>query len=326
MRSTISIFLLSINSFIIGCFSDAARDNPLDSNNIRQNLSLSGTVQSYYPHPPRSILAGAKLLLLPLNILATSDAEGFFKFINLPAGSYSIVCQKEGFYTDTLEVDIPTENSLDFFLDGSPYFEQIVVTSQRISHFPPIEDQYYLELNITASDTDGVEELDIVWFEVNELSLTDTLDKTTTPGQFNAKIQTDIISLYNFIGRAFELYVKDKFGAVVKSDPNYVTRIIEQIPILLNPSQGDTISNQPLELFWEPIFLPYNFHLSIEIMNINEFGFPTPIDFIDAISSNKSSYIYTTVLNPGLYFWTLYIMDDFGNSSRSKEGAFVISS
>lgn len=326
MKSILYLLLLSVIVSMIGCFSDATRDNPLDSNNTQQNYALSGTVHTYYPHPPRSILTNAKLLLLPFNLISISNTEGFFKFDNLPSGNYTIICQKEGFYTDTLLVDIPTENSLDFFLDGSPYFEQVLVTSQRISHFPPIEDIYYIELSVTASDTDGVGELDLVWFEVRELNLKDTLEKTTTPGQFNAKIQTDIISLHNFIGQQFEVNVQDKFGAVVKSEPYYVTRIIEQIPTLLNPSQGDTVLIQPLELFWEPIFLPYNFHLSIEIMNINEFGFPTPIDFIDSIPSSRSSFLYMSTLNPGTYFWTLYIIDDFGNSSRSKEGAFVISS
>jgi hypothetical protein len=310
----------------MGCFSDAPRDNPLDINNPQENYSLAGIVHTYYPHPPRSILAEATLLILPLNLLSTSNQEGLYKFENLPPGNYSIICQKEGFLTDTLDIDIPGENSLDFFLDGLPYFKQILLSSHRISHFPPIDDIYYIDLNITTSDTDGVEELDLVWFEVAGLNLSDTLAKTITPGLFNDRITTDIISLHNFIGQEFKLNVQDKFGAIVNSSPHFVSRIIEHIPVLLTPSQGDTVATQPFELSWENVFLPYNFHLGIEIMNINDFGFPTPIDFIDSVPSNASSYLYTSPLDPGTYFWTLYIIDNFGNSSRSKEGAFVISS
>ncbi|UCF65290.1 MAG: hypothetical protein JSW33_05530 [bacterium] len=310
----------------MGCLSDAPRDNPLDVNNPEQIYALSGTVHTYYPHPPRSRIEGARLLLSPTNLLSLTNQEGTFKFENMPAGNYVVICEKEGFLIDTVSIEIPTNNTLDFFLDGLPYFNQIILSSHRIAHFPPIEDVYYIDLYVTASDTDGVEELQSVWYEVSGLSSSDTLIKTTTPGIFNIRMQTDILGLNHYIGQPFDLFVQDKFGAITESSPHYVTRIIEQIPVLLNPSQGDTISSQPFQLSWQTVFLPYDFHLAIEIMNISEFGFPTLIDFIDAIPSNESSYLYSPNLNPGRYFWTLFIIDEFGNSSRSREGAFIITS
>jgi len=45
---------------------------------------------------------------------------------------------------------------------------------------------------------------------------------------------------------------------------------------------------------------------------------------IDNISIRDQNYLYSGTLNPGDYFWTLNIIDEFGNSSGSREGTFQI--
>ncbi|MFZ0389169.1 MAG: hypothetical protein WAN36_01835, partial [Calditrichia bacterium] len=149
------VFLLAL-LFLSGCWSDAPRDNPLQSNSA-ETYSFQGTVHTYYPHQPRSLLSGASVLLKPENRISVTGPEGTFGFKQLPAGSYTAIAAAAGFAADTLKFDLPGTSTHSFFLDGLPYFKDLSIESRHVSRLFPVEDLYYLELHLTASDTDGVE-------------------------------------------------------------------------------------------------------------------------------------------------------------------------
>ena len=323
IKIALCLFIIILGLILSNCFSDAPRDNPLDPQNSPQTHSLSGSVHTYYPHPPRSIIVNSKIILQPGDRITYSNSDGDFFYNNLPAGAYTTFCETNNFLADSIQVSLPEQATIEFFLDGLPYFKEIKLNSHIISHWPPVEDLYYIELNVTASDTDGVEDLDLLWFEVAAIGLSDTLERTGSPGLFNLKRQQDILSLHQFIGQEFQLFLQDKFGAVVRSDNHYIARIIDQTAILIFPVLADTLAS-PIELSWQTVYLPFEFTLAIEITLINTFGIPVLMDRITGIPANTSSYLYSQNLDAGLYYWTLEIIDEFGNSSRSNEGTFVI--
>ena len=74
---------------------------------------------------------------------------------------------------------------------------------------------------------------------------------------------------------------------------------------------------------WERISVPYPATLTIEIFQIN-LGIAFKTDIIEKIPINTQSYTYSENLNPGDYYWTVNIVDEFGNSSSSREGTFQI--
>ena len=323
-KIALCLFINIMGMILSSCFSDAPRDNPLDSQNSPQTYSFSGSVHTYYLHPPRSIIVDSKITLQPGDRITYSNSNGDFFYTNLPAGAYTIFCETNNFLADSIQVSLPEQSTIEFFLDGLPYFKEIKLNSHIISHWPPVEDLYYIELNVTASDTDGVEDLDLLWFEVAALGLLDTLERTGSPGLFNLKRQQDILSLNQYIGQEFQFYLRDKFGAVIRSDNHHITRIIEQTPQLTFPVQADTLTS-PFQLSWQTVYLPFQFTLAIEITLINTFGIPVLMDRITGIPANTSSYLYSNNLDAGIYYWTLEIIDEFGNSSRSNEGTFIIS-
>lgn len=311
---------------LLNCFSDAPRDNPLDTGNNMPKYQLNGFVQTYYPNLTNSFLRNARITLVPSNEFSISDADGYFFFNNLSPGTYVIYCQATGFVEDSMEIKIENNKQVNFRLDGLPYFKNISISTHHISRWFPVDDLYFLQFAVAAGDTDGVEELDIAEFEIADYSIRDTLDQSVTAGKFDFTFFLNdygIASLHQLIGKPFMFYIKDNFGATQASDKQYINRIIEETPVLLAPVELTVIQSIPFNIQWERIFLPYPFTLKIEIFRIVS-GLNIKVAEIPNISGELDTYSYGNVLSPGDYFWTLYIKDEFGNESRSKEGSFRI--
>jgi hypothetical protein len=320
------VLCISLGWTIFSCFSDAPHDNPLDASHGLSSHSIGGSVHTYYPHPPRSIIAGAEVCLWPQRIITTTNADGTFRFNELESGKYKVVCTKPGFSSDSIEIDIPIASTMDFFLDGLPYFQEFKITTHHISQWFPAEDSYYLEIEVTASDSDGVEELDIAWMDIPEMGISDTLQESSTAGLFTHTIIPQEVSnrfIHSFVGKEFYFYLRDNFGSQIVSPPKFITRIVENVPVLDFPIQWDTVSEFPFDFTWQAIYLPFPFSLRLELFRIFS-GFNAQVDEISDIPGNSSSYSYNKTLEAGDYFWVLYIVDEFGNCSRSKEGSFQV--
>ncbi|GAB4372691.1 MAG: hypothetical protein Kow0042_16140 [Calditrichia bacterium] len=310
---------------VIGCFSDAPRDNPLDNQTNTHSYSFGGRVQTYYPHQPNSVLSGAQITLNPENRVAFSDSQGNYGFQGLTPGTYQIICQKSGFLSDTAEVEVPRQNSHDFSLDGLPYFEVIKIASFHISRWFPPDDLYFLTFEVTGNDTDGVEELKTATFQISFPELRDTLQEESAAGKFTYQLFPDeygLSSLHQLIGREIYFVLEDEFGARVRSSAQYLSRIIEDVPVIIAPVQRVAV-NPPFQFQWEPVFLPFDFNLKIEIYRFVS-GISIKVAEIPGIAGTETAHTYSNFLSPGEYYWTLYIVDEFGNHSRSKEGAFVV--
>ena len=130
-----TFFVLILLYSFSACLEDVSRDNPLDPVNGNQNLQLSGQVLTFYH--PRNPIPQASVLIQPGNIVIISDHEGLFSFNNLVSGSYSLVCQADGYQVDSATINIQTSSDYTFLLDGLPQFEQTLIKAHHRSRWFP---------------------------------------------------------------------------------------------------------------------------------------------------------------------------------------------
>jgi hypothetical protein len=315
--------LISICSFS-ACIEDASHDNPLDPANGSAKLQLSGQVLTLYH--PRVAIPQATVLIQPGNLVVLSDTDGLFRFNNLETGNYTLICQASGYRLDSATVNIQANSNHTFLLDGLPLFEQISIKAHHRSRWFPLEEIYFIEFESMVNDPDGIGDIQSVICEIPSMNYSDTLQAEIEAGKFSSILfdsDLPVSSVHQLIGREIYFVVEDDFGTKTISDAKFLTRIIEQTPQLLSPIELQSIDSFPINFQWERISVPYPATLKIEIFQIN-LGIAFKADEIEEIAINDKNYIYSENLNPGDYFWTINIVDEFGNSSSSREGTFKI--
>jgi hypothetical protein len=319
MRDIIIIGIIFVSVFQ-GCTSDAPRDNPLDPEN---GIRISGKVERFYEN--RGI-KDAMLTLKPTNKATLSTAEGSFVFEGVAAGNYTLVCQASDFFSDSIELDLQGNRSVNFKLDGIPYFEDISITTHHISSFSVPNDSFFVVIQASANDKDGRPDVQKVWYGIEAFDFADTLFEDNPQQKiFSAELNKkdlNINSIQQLAGKPFVLYVEDFPGQAAASEAQYITRIINRVPVGLSPL-FTTINSFPFELTWEPVSLPYPFVYDIELKKIN-FTLISPAGSIKNIPPADTTAVFNGALEAGEYIWELYIVDEFGNRSRSLENPFVV--
>ena len=320
----IIVFFLIINS---ACFDPAGRDNPLDpeSGIYSPQGRIQGYVNAYYQTDQP--VAGAAIYLYPSGNYEISSEDGYFEFNRLPAGKYKIKAVRKGYRSDSTEVDIDNNiREIQLQLNGHPVIEQVILQTHHISRWWPSEDLYYISVDAYVEDPDGATDIDSVWVEVPTGGNIFPLTRTGQNGEFS-KTVTDqelfVPSLYYLQGKPIMVYCRDLLDNQGESEKMYIPRIIEQIPVLVYPTDLASINNSPITFEWEPLYLGFPYKYKFEIYQIN-LGVYNKIYEIDELPGNTQAYTFTNMLDQGDYFWVLYIIDEFGDSSRSKEGAFRI--
>ena len=316
--------ILLVLVFFVGCVSDAPRDNPLDAKSRLTSLRLEGRVFTYYqPYQP---VAGAKLYLLPLNRLTESDADGYYAFNGLQAGIYTVICQKNGFASDTAQIDLTTEQTHHFHLDRLPSFEQLTINTHHQARWFPVEDAYYLDIKATVSDGDGRADINLVDFQIPGINYRDTLQAGSEAGSYSrlfSQEELPVGSLEQLVGLEFVFRATDHPGKSVYSDKHYLTRVINPVPVVEAPVGLETVAADSLVFQWQKMSLNFEFSYKIQLYQIN-LGLSTLIEEIAPIAADQTSYRYPSALPGGDYLWRVLIVDRYGNTSGSKEGVFRV--
>ncbi len=314
----------------MSCITDAPHDNPLDPQNPNSTLTLRGRVFTLYP--PYQGIAGVGVWLEPLHRFTRTDEAGAFGFTDLKTGTYTVVSTMEGYASDTMEVVLKNPVNVEIYLDALPQFRQIVLTSHHYARFFPPDDLYFLTIDVLVSDRDGHSDIVRMWYELPDLTLQDTLRLVEFPDAYSARFiaqrtpeDYQIASLHLLIGKAFTFRVEDKPGMRTVSPAFYLTRIVETIPVHVQPTGlvSLPVTQDSIRFEWEPVVLPYPFSFRIEIYRL-DFGVTTLVSRIDGIASSRVDYLYKNDLTPGDHLWFLYVVDEYGNTGRSREGAFRI--
>ena len=257
---------------------------------------------------------------------ARTDASGTFRMPGVPSGRYAVILERDGYVRPPDSVTVPLGQTTEVMLEmnGLPFFEQITLNTTHISRWWPPDDLYRLDVSVTANDPDPFDVAD-VWLELPALSFADTLEETQTPGVFTTNLRPGdipISTLHQVLGEPIRLLVRDRAGAQVQSLPQSPVRIIDETPLARSP-QG-LVSVDPRPLFeWERMTLPFPFTYRVEVVRVDP-DIQTAVQSFSDLPSDTTKVQLATPLDTGEYFWTVAIVDAFGNLSRSKEAGFRI--
>ncbi len=316
----LTIYLVGVYLLTGGCSSDAPRDNPLDPAN---GIRINGIVQRFYENNP---IADAVITLTPGNLIGRSNSDGSYSIENITPGNYVAVCQKPGFLADSMNINLQQQETVNFRLNALPFFTNISITTQHLVSFISSVDTAFVEITVTADDLDASNDVDSIRYQIDAFGFADTLLQINPQEQtFIGQLETrdlGISSLEQLGGQPFIFFVKDLPGAVVASNPQFITRIIRDTPVAQFPINNISIT-LPFVFEWQMFSAEFPFTYDIEIFQIN-FNFFTLVDEIRNIPGNVTEFNYSGPLSAGEYFWVLFVIDEFGNKSRSIENPFTI--
>lgn len=311
---------------LLSCTTPADHNNPLDpeSPGYTTKGRITGRVTTYYQ--PYLALPGATVELTPTATVVRTDAEGTFAIDNLEPGTYFIAASADSHQAtrDTVQVAARSSIPVELRLNGLPIIDAVQARSERISTREAAADRLVLEISATLRDVDGPNDIRRVEFSAPAQAFTDTLRRAAGQAQWSRQFfSVDLpgVDFTGFIGTAMHLVAEDFPGARVTSDAFFLARIISQVPVALSPAHGDTIRTAAPILLWQVQGVEFPHKIRVEVFALDA-GFPRFITSVSNIAPGTTNIKYPGRLSTGNYFWTITIIDNFGNTSRSKEAFF----
>ena len=263
-------------------------------------------------------------MIVPGSQIVVSDIQGNFTWSNrLERGQYQVIARGAFYDSDTQLVDLKKDTSLVFKLNALPQFEEVNLTSLHITSFIP-PDEYQVEIGVLASDGDTQADIQTVYFEVPDLAVQDTLVRISNQqarfaGIFS-RAQLNITFIEELQGIPFYLHAVDLAGGNSVSAAQYIYRVINTAP---RPVSPDGSASLPINFTWQSLVLPFDFTYSIEIYPNSPISLP-PVVTVNQIERTATTHTYSGNLPSGSYYWVLYIVDEVGNRSRSRQVELTI--
>lgn len=311
-----------------GCLGDPVRDHPLDplGENFLNEGSIAVQVTNFYP--PRAGLEDIRVTVTPGFISGRTNNEGVFITPALQGGSYSIEVTQDGYarLDTTVQVSAGQTTELNLPLPGVPIFKRFELSSLHVSRwFPPPEELYSLEIEAELADHDGVADIDSLWVRIDDFAFSQFLFVEVAPGMYRHSIPSgDLpVGLTALLGQEVQLEAKDRSGAFNVSSPKSVIRVIDETPIALDPLELMFVGSAQPTFTWEPLDLDFPFTFRLDVVRIDQ-NIQSTILTIEDIASSNTMIESTMSIAPGDYYWTVSVVDEFGNRSRSREAGFRI--
>lgn len=330
------IFIITI--FLVGnnrCIKDVEHRNPLDpeSNEYNRYSQIKGQISSLYR--PFKLLPNAEIRVIPINYITYSDINGEFLIDNLEHGDYTIFVSAPGYAPDSAYIHLEKKSKKDigFNLNGLPEltnFKIIIGIIQSWLH----EDMYVIEVESQGHDLDGSGDISHVDISIPEIDFRDTLIRisnlTSDPALFYKLfelVDLEIESLHQLVGQQIYLEIFDLPGSKYKTAPVYISRIIESQHnqnSIISPKGFQKVSSKP-DLFWNKTNIMFEYTQKIEVTLYND-----ELHIKDLVWSKENLHSDSTHIQvdqhliSGSYYWTISIVDEFGNWNKSKEGSFEV--
>jgi hypothetical protein len=328
MNSSHSI-VLGITLFFSAC-SDAPRDNPLDplSPRYQGNAAVSGKVYVLNENTP---VVQARVTCLESGLSVVTDSSGAYQFSKLDVGSLTFICSKENFVSDTQKIVLQagTPQQIQFGLNGYPYVVSQNILTRKIDQYYP-SPQYFVDIAASISDPNGIEDVDSVWFVVDSIQF--AMDYSPTTKMFETTIYKYSLptnTIQWLVGKPLTIVTTDRSNARGIGAPFYVTRIIEDeaTPIYPSSLNNDTTGSTP-PLKWSPPNVTFIYSYTLVISLVSS-GTESIVLTYPGLSFGNEEFQFISdnngqPLGAGNYVWTISVVDQFGNYSRSKESSFVV--
>jgi hypothetical protein len=259
-------------------------------------------------------------------------------------GNQTLVCSKFNYTTDTQHIVLQTQTPahVRFSLNGSPNVLSQNIYTRKIDQYYP-SPQYFVDVTASVTDPNGITDIDSVWFVVSSPQGGIEPDTLFFPMTYSISTRLFQVTLYKYdlpsntiqwlVNKPLQICSRDLHSAKNFSNPFYVSRVIEDAatpsyPAMNTTTQAkDTTGTTPL-LMWSPPDVTFDYTYSLTISRTSS-GVQNEVWSISQVSSLDTKYQFPgdnsgKTLAPGDYVWTISIVDEFGNYSRSKEASFVV--
>jgi hypothetical protein len=317
-------YLVAATLFIAGCVGDAAHDNPLDPQSPRYTGTGAFSGKVTLLNLSGSGVASVHISTNPSTLSIITDSSGNFVFPEIASGTYDVIAAKDLFAPETLHVSIGTggQQSIIFSLDGYPQVTSAKILTSKIDQWWP-NPAYFATLTTVITDPNGISDLDSAWFCVD--SILYPLNYSVTEKDFQLTLTSYQLPSNNLewlVGKPLTVIARDREYSTSTSAPFYVTRTIEDEATPTYPVSQDTASASPLFL-WNAPAVRFIYTYSLTVVRVDA-GAEAVVWSQDNVGSHLLSYQYPSTLDQGSYFWTIAVVDEYGNSARSKEASFVV--
>ena len=323
-----SILAFGVCALMLACTTPAEHSNPLDPESPRYTTagSLRVRVTSFYP--PYQALAGARIRLLPLLMEVQSDAEGQYTFAELQSGDYTIVATKAGYDTVQLVAQVRARElqTLEPRLNALPQLLSARIVCARIATRNALAPRLVLEVFAEATDNDGANDVTRVVIHFPGRAQNDTLQREGGPTRWKRVFTEEEIAPVNphdLVGVPLQIFAEDGNGKKSAPFAMQLARVITEEPLPTFPQNGASINPNNIIMRWDLPALNFDHKQSLEVTRLDA-GFPVSIFTASKIEAGETFLPYPGRLASGNYYWTVKIIDSFGNSSRSKEAPFVV--
>ena len=310
-------------ALLTGCIDDAPRDNPLDpsSSGFLKEGGLTGRI--IIANQTNGI-AGATVWNLTESIAVVTDSSGNFSFEKLSSGSQRFVVTKTNFTDDTFQTTIQSGATAQVVreLNGAPFVTFQQIQTRKIDYFS-FSPRYFVDVSAAVNDPNGIADLDSVWFGVDTIRF--PLSYSVSEKKFLATVEKGSFptnTIEWLINKPLRIISKDIHGAYNLSEAFSISRIIENTAA---PIRQDTTNTTPL-FKWNPPVVNFNYTSTVTVYRAGTetvvWSNSGLISFFEELQFPADGTV--SPLTPGNYFWTIAIVDDFGNYSRSRESYFVV--
>jgi len=223
--------------------------------------------------------------------------------------------------------DWPRDNPLDpdginYGITNPPDDPKSVmdITSFHSLQWYPSEDYYALEVVVSGDMTDMADSVIFIYDDTTCYQLTREGDIWRT------SIESSIFpgnNLADLVGIPFISVLFHENDSIAATEEAYLFRVINTVPNTVQPSNNVEVSPNP-EFTWLPVYENFSFTYLISIVNLSTSGYATEVASIAGIPKDSTAYTLIDPLPSGSYYWTVAIVDNFGNKSRSKEATFMV--
>jgi hypothetical protein len=336
------IVMFSIG-FFYGC-QDAPHDNPLDPHSPQyvSTASVSGTVTILNQSTP---LSSATITSREDGVSTVSNASGAFSFDHLTIGTQTLICTKFNYTPDTQHIVLQTQTTAHahFSLNGAPYIVSQNIYTRKIDQYYP-SPQYFVDVAASVADPNGITDVDSVWFFVTDpTGASFGSDPYIFPMSYDIKDRLFHVTIYKYdlpsntiqwlVNKPLQIRSRDFHSALNYSVPFFISRVIEDAATPSYPAMNtttavkDTTGPTPL-LKWSPPDVTFNYTYSLTISRTTS-GVRNDVWSYSQLPSINNEFQFpgdnsSKTLDSGEYVWTISVVDDFGNYSRSKEASFVV--
>lgn len=324
---------------LFGCLEEPVRSNPFDarSDAFAALGGVTGRVVDGAGQPLVNVAvrlearADAAEASTEFILTTRTEAEGEFRFEDVPAGAYQLVVMRDAAgATVRHSVEVSAGRVVDLqtiVLNAPPIFGEVTYDAVHLRSWS-VEpgDVYLLELAATVTDPEAPDGgVDEVWLEVPALEFTRALPEVR-PGLYAATLDEGQLpgeALHALVGLEMLLKARDGDGTVNETAPLVLERVIEPVPVPAAPDSFNYVPNTRPTFRWETFQLPYPFTFTVRVEREQD-DLVIPVWEQQGIAPSDTMLQMSDALAPGTYRWTVAAVDAFGNRGRSAQAGFRV--